>query len=190
MPRFASPMALIALALVTILPGCDKSDLKDVVKHDTDPEHVPTVVTHNVQTVISDSGRTRYRITAPLWNMFEEAKSPHWTFPQGAVAEELDEQFHVVSSIKCDSAHFDVPQNLWSLNGNVNITTLEGDRILTDQMFWNTAVHEFYSDAFIHLEKQDRVIEGYGYRSNEQLTKYELRRVSAILPVDDSKMPH
>ena len=42
-----------------------------MVSHSTDPEVVPTMMTTDVQTVISDSGHTRYRIVAKLWNMFE-----------------------------------------------------------------------------------------------------------------------
>ena len=40
------------------------------------------------------------------------------------------------------------------------------------------------------MEKQGRVIEGYGYRSNEKFTTYELQRVEAIFPIDENKMPH
>ncbi len=179
------------MLIATMLMGC-KDELRDVVDQSTDPERVPTVRTTNVQTVLSDSGRTRYRITAPEWLMFEEARKPHWVFPRGAVAEELDPQFRVVREIRCDSAHYDETDHLWSLNGNVSISMVNGDLILTDQMFWNTLSHEFYSDAFVHLEKADRIIEGTGYHGNEsngRVTNYNLKKVSAIIPFDGSRLP-
>ncbi len=148
------------------------------------------MTTTDVLTVISDSGHTRYRITSPLWNMFEEAKEPHWTFPKGITCEELDNNYNAMSTIKCDSAYFDKFQSLWTLTGHVSITNASGDVVLTDELMWNQHEHRLYSNAFIHIEKQGRVIEGYGYESNERLTTYQLRQVEAIFPIDERRMPH
>ena len=176
------------LAIVAI--GC-KDEVSGVVEHATDPEAVPTMKTIDVQTIISDNGRTRYRISTPLWLMFEEAKKPHWTFPKGVTAQEMDSLYKVITTIKCDSAYFDERAQLWDLQGNVRITASAGmDNILTDQLYWDQMAHRFYSDAFIHVEKGGRVIEGYGYESNEQFSTYTLRKVEAIFPIDESKMPH
>ena len=161
-----------------------------MVSHSTDPEVVPTMMPTDVQTVISDSGHTRYRIVAKLWNMFEEAKEPHWTFPHGVTCEELDDNFKTLTTIKCDSAYFDKGQALWTLTGHVRLTNATGDVVLTDQLLWDQRTHRLYSDAFIHIEKQGRIIEGYGYESNERLTTYQLRQVEAIFPIDEKKMPH
>jgi len=179
----------LCTALLTAVSAC-KDDNTTVVDHPTDPEVVPTMTTSNVQTVISDSGHTRYRIEAKLWNMFEEAKSPHWTFPQGVKAEELNNAYKTVTTLKCDSAYYDELKRLWHLVGNVSITNAGGDVILTNDMYWDQDKHSLYSNSFIHIEKQGRVIEGYGYESNEHLTSYTLRQVEAIFPVDDRRMPH
>jgi len=182
-------IVLALIAIMTITSAC-KDDNTSVISHPTDPELVPTMSTADVQTVISDSGHTRYRIQAPLWNMFEEAKAPHWTFPRGVTAEELDNSYRTITTLKCDSAYFDEVKQLWHLNGNVRITNANGDVILTNELYWDQGKHSLYSDSFIHIEKQGRVIEGYGYESNERFTTYELRQVEAIFPVDESRMPH
>lgn len=175
--------------IVTLTLFACKDDLKSVVKHPTNPEKVPTMVSRDVQTIISDSGHTRYRITTQLWCMFEEAKIPHWTFPEGVVAEEMDSTYKIVATIRCDSAYYNRTAQTWSLNGNVRITNVAKDLILTNQLFWNQSEHKVYSDSFIHIEKQARVIEGYGYTSNERFTTYELKKVSAIFPIDENKFP-
>ena len=180
---------VFALILTLAVVSC-KEDSTSVVSHPTNPDVVPTMTTSDVQTVISDSGHTRYRISTPLWNMFEEAKHPHWTFPKGVTCEELDDNFKTASTIKCDSAYFDKMNNLWTLTGNVRITNPAGDAVLTDELMWDQRAHRLYSEAFIHIEKQGRIIEGYGYESNERLTTYKLRQVEAIFPIDESRMPH
>ena len=186
--RYLLDIAL-TLVVVTILCGC-KDSSTTMVDHPTNPEEVPTMTTTDVQTVISDSGHTRYRIATKLWNMYEEAKEPHWTFPEGVTCEELDNNYNPVSTIKCDSAYFDKNKALWTLSGNVRITNVSNDVVLTDELMWNQHEHRMYSNAFIHIEKQGRIIEGYGYESNERLTTYQLRQVEAIFPIDESRMPH
>ncbi len=185
MPR---PVLVLLAVLAVALAGC-KDPVTSVVSHATDPERVPTMTSHDVQTVISDDGRTRYRITTKSWLMFEQAREPFWVFPDGVKAEELDSAFKTVTSIECDSAHYDEHKHLWDLNGHVHITNTDGDVIMTDQLFWDQNEHLLYGEAFIHIERQGRVIEGYGYKSNERFTTYTLRDVEAIFPIDESRFP-
>ncbi len=182
-----------------------------------DPEKVPTMCTHDVQTIVSDSGRTRYRITTKLWNIFSEARVPHWTFPNGLVADELDDKYHNTASLICDSGYYDMNKRIWSAIGNVRLTMRSGDRILcdrmyydenstvvncmdnvritrtsgdkveTNQMFYNTKTHRTYGDTFIHIEGSGRVIEGYGYEYWDNDQRYVVRRVQGIFPIDDSR---
>ena len=180
---------MLLAVVLSLSTGC-KDDGTNVVDHPTNPELVPTMTTSDVQTVISDSGHTRYRINAKLWNMYEEAKQPHWTFPEGVTCEELDDNYKTVTTIRCDSAYFDKISNLWTLTGHVQMTNATKDMVLTDELIWDQQAHRMYSDAFIHIEKQGRIIEGYGYESNERLTTYQLRQVEAIFPIDERRMPH
>lgn len=56
------------------------------------------------------------------------------------------------------------------------------EKFLTQQLFWDQRQRKLYSDSFIHIEQADKVLEGYGFDSNEQLTRYTIRRVSGIFP--------
>ncbi len=182
-----------------------------------DPDKVPTMVTHDMQTIVSDSGRTRYRITTKLWNVYSEARVPHWTFPNGLVADELDDKYHNTASLICDSGYYDMNKRMWSAIGNVRLTMRSGDRILcdrmyydenssvvncmdnvritrtsgdkveTNQMFYNTKTRRTYGDTFIHIEGSGRVIEGYGYEYWDNDKRYVVRRVQGIFPIDDSR---
>lgn len=177
-----------AVLLILAATSCG-DEMNSMVDHATNPEEVPTMLSRDVSTIISDNGHTRYRITTPLWAMYEECKQPHWVFPKGIKAEEMDINYVTTTTIQCDSAYYDQSKQLWDLNGHVTIKTDKNDIIMTDQLFWNQVEHKLYSDAFIHVEKQGRVIEGKGYESNEQFSTYTLRDVQAIFPIDESKMP-
>ena len=178
------------LIIIGLLVASCKDEVTGVVNRATDPEKVPSMMTRDVQTTISDEGQTRYRINAKVWLMFEESKRPHWIFPDGVVAEELNENYTTKASIICDSAYYDELTKVWSLVGNVRVNNSQGDKILTDNMIWDQNKHKLFSEAFIHIEKAGRIIEGHGYESDEGLNNYTLRNVEAIFPFDDSRFAH
>ena len=71
-----SGLRLFPVAAVTglVILGACSQEKTDVVHRETDGELVPTMITRDVVTMISDSGITRYRITTPLWLVYDESK--------------------------------------------------------------------------------------------------------------------
>ena len=145
------------ITLLTVI-GC-RDEVKSVVHKDTAPD-VPTVISHNVKTLISDSGVTQYRITTKLWQIYSEAAKPYWYFPEGLYLAQFDKQFKVIATVRCDSAMYDTQKQLWQLDGNVRIQNVKKELILTNQLFWDQRWQEVRSDSFVHIERIDRAIEG------------------------------
>lgn len=173
--------ALLTVAMPPMLSSCQE-EAKPGVTANVDPEHTPTMLTRDVETLISDSGVTRFRITTPIWLMYDEAKNPFWRFPKGLKVTRFDDLMRTAATVDCDSALFLKNPQIWQLDGHVRITTVNKDRFLTNQLFWDQRRHKLYSDSFIRIEKPDRTLEGYGFTANERLTSYEIRRVSGIFP--------
>ena len=150
-------------------------------------DKMPTMLTRDVSTLISDSGYTRYHIVAPLWLMFDNVRDPQWKFPEGLDMEKYDNNMKVDATITCDSAVYFSQKKVWRLDGNVRMRNTVGDKFLTQQIFWDQGKHSVYSDSFIHIERSNRIIEGYGFTSNEQMTNYTVNRPSGIFPVPERK---
>ena len=179
------PLALVAM-IVTAVGVTSCSDEKMATEAAvTDPDAVPTMLTRDVSTLISDSGYTRYHITTPLWLMFENRMDACWKFPEGMQLEKYDDNMQVDASIVCDSATYFSQRKLWRLDGNVRMKNTVGDKFLTQQIFWDQDTRTVYSDSFIHIERSNRIIEGYGFTSNEQMTDYVVNRPSGIFPIPD-----
>ena len=177
-------IVLAILLLTIILPAC-KDDAKSVDQSAIQTDSMPTMVTRNVTTLISDSGMTRYRISSKLWLVYDEVKNPVWKFPVGLYLEKFDSTFKTEAYVKCDSATYFKDRQLWRLDGDVEIRNTKKEVFLTEQVFWSQLEHSVYSDSFIHIEKADRIIEGYGFKSNENMTNYIIFKPSAILPVEE-----
>ena len=166
---------------VAALCGCGAEE-RSYVPNASDVNVVPTMATRDVQTFISDSGYTRYHISAPLWQMFEEADDPYWFFPEGLELEQYDLNMRPESNVVCDTARYYSQRRLWQLDGNVVMVSTQRDTFLTQQLFWDQNAREVRSDSFIHIVREDRIIEGYGFVSNQNMTSYTVNRPTAILP--------
>lgn len=180
------PFALAALCsgAGAILSSCGE-EKRETIAISADPETFPTMKTLDVSTTISDSGYTRYHITSPLWLMFEEAKEPHWNFPQGLYVVKFDNDMKENGTFTADTATYWSVKKLWRFDRNVRMKNVDGDRFLTQQLYWDQNQRKLYSDSFIHIERSDRIIEGYGFESNESMTEYTIRRPSGIFPTSD-----
>lgn len=177
--------ALIVIAAIGVMIATGKKEEETATPVDYDPETTPTMYTSDATSYVSDSGYTRYYIETTQWYVFDEAKEPNWKFPEGLYGEKFDNDMGVVATFECDSAIYLSVQKLWELVGNVRINNEYGDRFLTQHMFWNTADHKMYSDSFIHIEKSDRIIEGYGFISDERISDYVVHRPSMIIPASE-----
>ena len=82
--RLLPAAALMAAAAMstTVTTSCKDDSSLDTADVDTSVV-IPTMLTRDVETLISDSGVTRYRIVTPIWYVYDEVEEPYWRFPEG-----------------------------------------------------------------------------------------------------------
>lgn len=181
--RLLPVLTAAALSASWLFLSCSP-EKQHYVPNATDGESTPTMATTDVTTLISDSGYTRYKVVTPLWLMFEDAEDPFWRFPQGIALEQYDHMLQPESNVECDSAVYYSRKRLWRLDGNVIMVNTERDSFLTNQLFWDQNTRKIYSDSFIHIVSAERVIEGYGFESDQGMRAYQVKKPTAILPAD------
>ena len=174
------PKLIALLLMIGIAYSC--SETSEGGMGNVNTETFPTMLTTNVSTLVSDSGYTRYHLTTDTWLMFDEATDPYWSFPTGLFMERYNDSMHVESTFRADSATYLSKQKLWQFDRNVRMNNVNGDRFVTEQLFWDQQTQKVYSDSFIHIERTDRILEGYGFISNEEMTEYTIMTVSGIFP--------
>ena len=69
---------------------------------------------------------------------------------------------------------------------NVHIRSQRGDKFDTDLLFWDEKQERVYSDKFIRIEQEDKIITGYGFESNQQMTEYQIYNNTGIFTVEDT----
>ena len=177
--------AILAAVMFVIFPACSGKD-KNLAEAISENDTLPSMSSLGVTTLISDSGITRYKIVAEEWLIFDKKNPPYWAFEKGVYLEKFDTLFRIDASIKADTAYYHEKKKLWELKGNVQIHSQRGDKFQTDLLFWDEKKEKVYSDKFIQIEQEDKVIKGYGFESNQDLTEYEIKNTTSIFTVEDT----
>ncbi|MCL1933794.1 MAG: LPS export ABC transporter periplasmic protein LptC [Candidatus Azobacteroides sp.] len=125
-----------------------------------DIQAIPTVHTEDAAVLISDSGITRYRLNAKIWDMYSGEGDPYWYFPEKIHIERLDSHFQPEGSIDADTAYYFERKELWRAVGNVVVKNLEGRTFETSELFWDrkippNVVNAFYTYQSVKVVEPD-----------------------------------
>ena len=191
----------IAIVLVAMLvfASCHRREVKLRMGAIDDRAAMPVLDAQEVTTLISDSGVTRFRITARGWQVYDKAQPSYWEFPEGIFLEQFNHDLDIVSTLRSDYAYYDDQAEIWHLTGNVHATNVNGEQFETPELFWNQKQERVYSDSSITIiqppsqaalqadgdKAKGTIIKGVGFESNQEMTKYTIRRPTGIFPIDD-----
>ena len=178
-------IAFGAIVMLLLFSSCNDKK-KALGAAITERDSLPVLNTLGVTSLISDSGVTRYRIKTEEWLVYDRKRPSYWAFEKGVYLEQFDSLLHVEASIKADTAYYYDREKLWKLMGHVDIRNRKGERFNTELLYWNQNDRKVYSDKFIRIQQPDRIITGYGFDSNEQMTVYVIHNIGAVIDVDDS----
>ena len=175
-------LTAVMFVLISGCSGKNQNSLEPIHERDT----LPSMTSLGVTTLISDSGITRYKIVTEEWTIHDKKNPPYWAFEKGVYLEKFDTLFHIDASIKADTAYYYERKKLWELKGNVQIHSQRGDKFETRQLFWDEKKGKVYSNQFIRIEQEDKMITGYGFESNQELTEYEIKNTTGIFTIEDN----
>ena len=176
---------LLIIVSAFLLFSCTENN-KNTIGSFPDRASVPVLRTLDIVTMVSDSGITRYRISAAEWAIFDKAAEPFWDFPKGILFERFDNNLRTDANMTSEKAIYFTEKELWELSGNVRATNLNGEIFETQKLFWNQKEERIYSDEAVSITQSDKKINGMGFESNQTLSKYKITQVTGIFPVDES----
>lgn len=177
-------IAFGAIVMLLLFSSCNDKK-KALGAAITERDSLPVLNTVGVTSLISDSGVTRYRVKTDEWLVYDRKRPSYWAFEKGVYLEQFDSLPHVEASIKADTAYYYDREKLWKLIGHVDIKNRKGERFNTELLYWNQAERKVYSDKFIRIQQPDRIITGYGFDSNEQMTIYAIHNIGGVFDVDE-----
>lgn len=180
------------LCLVLSVTGCAVLSCSEEQEHTApaihDRDSVPVMTTYGVNTLISDSGVIKYRIVTEEWEVNTNRRPSRWTFNKGILLTQFDLKKHVVGYIQCDTAVYFDQDRRWELHGRVRILTAQGLSFFSNELYWDERNHQMWSYSYSHLRTPDKDLEGNWFRSDEEMTDYEIRQTKGWGIFSDKEM--
>jgi hypothetical protein len=156
---------------------------------------LPSEHGENLSELISDSGITRARINAQIWDVYSNDTEPYWFFPQGIYLEMLDSLFNAVETIQADTAYYFSKKNLWHLIGNVHAKNESGTILDTSELFWDqkeppNSKYAIYTYKFTRIDQGDRIIScNNGFHANQSLSSIIFNETSGPFFINEETSP-
>jgi LPS export ABC transporter protein LptC len=193
------PSIAIVMVAMLLFASCHRREVKLRMDAIDNRAAMPVLDAQGVTTLISDSGVTRFRITARKWQVYDKSTPSYWEFPEGIYLEQFDNMLNTSATLRADYAYYDDQEEIWHLTGNVHSTNVNGEQFDTPELFWAQKTERVYSDSCITIiqppspaavqadgdKAKGTVIKGVGFESNQEMTKYTIRRPTGVFSVDE-----
>jgi len=151
---------IVLIALVIALCSCE-STFKDVQSMNT-VEFSPVGQTENINLKYTDSGKVKAILVSPLMLDYSHLEHGFNEFPKGVHVTLLDDTKQK-SFVESDYAITYENTDIIDLQGNVKITSGDGKRLETEQLFYDQKNEWFYTEKnFKFTDGQGGFITGPG----------------------------
>lgn len=172
--------------VILILQSCSSS-VKNTATLDVVRDSAAVMKTYNVTTLVSDSGITRFRVNTPEWLVFDKKAKPTWEFPSGIHLEQFDENLEVHSEVSAKKAIYYTELEQWILSDSVYAINVEGEKFESEILYVYQKEDRIFTDKFVKITQEDKIITGIGMESNQRLTKYKVLKPQGIIPLDEDE---
>ncbi len=185
--KITKHFSITAVALTAVMlfftQSCGSKDDK-LAPSVSNRDSMPVLKSIGVSTLISDSGIISYKIISEDWFIYDRTEPTYWSFEKGMFIEKFNKNHIVEAYISCDTAYYYDQKKLWELRGRVLVKNQKGETFKTTLLFWDQNTHEIYSDRFMKIEGETE-LQGYNFRSNEQMTDYKIYSSQGAFPFDE-----
>ena len=146
---------------------------------------LPSHTGKDIYTVYTDSGKVQMIMSAPVMETWDNEGNPYTEFRQGMQIFFHDGHPEPVATASSKYAKFVDKENRWELNDSVVIVNESGDKLETEQLFWDRDKNLVFTDRFVKITNEDQTVMGTGFESDPQLTRRKIKNVTATIYLHD-----
>lgn len=165
---------VVFLTSIVIFSSCKENSI-EVINTIANDKKMPTIAGDNVEITYSDSARVESKIVAKVIDSYATAQKPYIEFPKGMSMYFYDRHQNVIAQIKANYAIFYQDKKVWEARNNVVAINTKGEKLNTEQLFWDEQKKIIYSHKYTRITNQDGTFTGQGgFEANEDFTKWTL----------------
>ncbi|MDH4057165.1 MAG: LPS export ABC transporter periplasmic protein LptC [Cyclobacteriaceae bacterium] len=155
--------------VVLILQGCGKNEINQPLEYNGPQSEAEKVELH-----YSEDQVVKVLLQADLVHEFQSGDRE---FPKGIYIEFFDEQGVLSSKLRANHAYYTSKENLWKATGKVEVVNIEkNEQLNTEELFWQPAKQDIYTESFVTIRMQTEVIYGEGLEAKQDMSSYTIKK--------------
>jgi LPS export ABC transporter protein LptC len=156
----------------------------------TSESKLPHITGYDIELAYTDSGHLKGKIFAPEVYQFNNADEPYYEFPKGMTAVLYDSAGGSYN-IHANYGIYLYERQLWEGRKQVVINNKNtGERIETEQLFWDQKEKRIYSDKYTKVTNKDGVFIGdNGFEADDAFNKFRMMGYSGTVKVTENPAP-
>lgn len=186
-------MRLLCLLSIGYFLACSPPEADETIP-EAPPEAEMGVESFGVEYVYTDSAKLAAKLRAA--HVIEkpegegnEAGTVHY-FSGGVEIEFFDPIGRPRSHMTSREGVLYREKRIAEMRGDVVLTNFKGERLETEQLFWDDQKDSIYTNKFIRIETPDKIITGSrGLRSNTSFTAYTIFGIRGEIEAEDEPAP-
>lgn len=171
------------LLVLLSFSSCKKNKLEIV--SETDFMSLPSLTAKDFNTTYTDSGSVLVVMRSPLLENYANVEPPYTEFKYGMDVFFYEGSEEPSASVSALYAIYHEEKKLWELRDSVIVENETKDKLETEQLFWDQEKDKIYTDRFVKITSVDQTVMGNGFESDTRLKKRKIKKVSAVLYVEE-----
>lgn len=159
----------VSVLIPFMLICCDRSD----DEYSIDEPEICDQVIHDFTTIESDSGKVKWKITAPVARVYS---SRDLLVTDNPVIYFYDEEGMVTSVVNADKGEIDQKTRDLTAIGNVVVKSSKGYLLETESLVWIQEKGRIQTEDYVKFTRDGDVVEGYGFRGYPGLKEFDIVR--------------
>jgi len=169
---------LIGLILSLLLLACGKTEVKEPIIYEG-----PLREMEDMELFYSQNSAVKVKMRTPL---VYEFKNDDKEFPKGLYLEFYDVMGNLESTLTANHAFYFKSENKWRGRGDVVVkNVIKHEQLNTEELFWTPADEKIFTDKFVTIREQGNVIYGEGMKANQDLSDFEIKKVTGVIEVKE-----
>lgn len=135
----------------------------------------------NVEILYSDSALLKVRITGDTLIRYLVSPQGKDVFPAGIKVEFFNDSGHITNTLTAHRAERILRKQQVICSDSVLLRSTNREELLTNELIWDEPKKIVFTDKFVRLSRPNEIIYSYGFKADQNFTKYEIKAISGKL---------
>lgn len=156
------------------------------VKAIVESELLPIESADNIRIIYSDSALLKVILEANHLERFM-GENPYLEMTNGVHVRFFNNLGEVESELRSNYAISYQNKDVMEAKENVVVVNKKGETLNTEHLVWDKKTEQIHTEEFVKITTEDEVIFGHGLESNQDFTKYRIKKIKGTINLKDGE---